>query len=441
MKKKLMIIAIFTTIASTFYGNPEIIKYEIKERETDLIKTSSTNFEKGIPTGFGSGIFFKEKDKSGNLYFYVISDRGPNGDGPLYDDSITKSSSKFFPSPQFTPTVAIVKVDKNTATVNDTIEIKVGDKKISGLPIPKGMTGATNEIALDENLNILGYDSNGLDTEAIVVDSKKNFWISDEYGPFIVNVDSKTGKIIKKLEPGKELPEIIKYRQPNRGMEGLAIDSNDKLYGIIQSTLDINNETANTAQFLRFIEVDPNTGKSKMYAYPHDIKDYKKSKDAKIGDLASIGNNKFLVIEQGTMANKKMKNMIYLLDTTNATDITNITKYSKPLEYAKDISDIQTIKKVPFLDLREYGWEEEKAEGLAIIDDFTIAITSDNDFGIGMDVINGDKSKLTEYIVSSDKKVTLNGQPVNVSFRAFPTENKSKLWIIKFPEPIKNYFK
>jgi len=440
MKNSLRIFSILAVLTSTLYAEPVISKLEIKERKEDTIKTSNSSFANGIPAGFGSGIFFKEKDKNGNLYFYVISDRGPNGDGPIYEEESNKISTKFFPTPSFTPTIAIVKVSASGAQVVDKVEIKTNNKKITGLPIPNGVVGATNEIALNETLDKLGYNVNGLDTEAVVVDNKGNFWISDEYGPFILNIDSKTGNIIKKLEPENGLPEIIKYRQANRGMEGLAISKDGTLYGIVQSTLDINGETSNSAQFLRVVEVNPISGKTKMYAYPHDIKDYKKSKDAKIGDMASIGDNKFLIIEQGKMANKQMKNMIYLMDISDATDISDKKINNKELEYEKGNLDIKMIKKIPLLDLRAYGWEEEKAEGIAVIDEKTIAITSDNDFGIGMQVINGDNDKLTEYVVNKDKKITLNGQEVNVQFKVVPTGVSSKLWIIEFPKPIKAYF-
>ena len=439
MKNSLKFLSILAVSASVLYGNPVINKFEIKERKEDLIKSSINTFSEGIPSGFGSGIYFKEKDKSGNLYFYVISDRGPNGDGPIFLENGVKSASKFFPAPNFTPAIAVVKVGKDGAEVIDKIEIKANNKKITGLPLPTGLIGSTNETALSAGLDKLGTDINGLDTEAIVADKKGNFWMADEYGPFVANIDGKTGNILEKLSPGNGLPEIIKYRQANRGMEGLAINNEGLLYGVVQSTLDINGETANSAQFLRVVEVNPKTKATKMFAYPHDIKDYKKSKDAKIGDLVSLGNNKFLIIEQGKMANKEMKNMIYIMDLSKATDISGKKISDKELEYAKENLGIEMIKKAPLLDLRTYGWVEEKAEGLALIDERTIAITSDNDFGIGMDVLNGDIEKLGEYIVETDKKVTLNGQEVKVGFKVLATGITSKLWIIQFPKNITEY--
>jgi len=56
-----------------------------------------------------------------------------------------------------------------------------------------------------------------------------------------------------------------------------------------------------------------------------------------------------------------------------------------------------------------------------------------------MDVLNGDIEKLGEYVVETDKKVTLNGQEVKVGFKVLATGITSKLWIIQFPKNITEY--
>ena len=88
----------------------------------------------------------------------------------------------------------------------------------------------------------LNNDIDGLDTEGIAVDKNGNFWLCDEYGPFIVKAD-KHGKIIEKYGPKEGLPEILKYRVPNRGFEGFTIDEKGYVYAAVQSPLDINGET------------------------------------------------------------------------------------------------------------------------------------------------------------------------------------------------------
>lgn len=151
-------------------------------------------------------------------------------------------------------------------------------------------------------MNSLGYDINGLDPEGIAIDKDGNFWISDEYGPFIIKVD-KNGKILEKLEPGNGLPEIVKHRIPNRGIEGLTIDKNGNIYAAVQSTLNVDGKTKDTAIFTRVLKIDPDTKEVKTFAYPID-KNYKSNSAAKIGDIYAVDENKLLIIEQGKQKGK-----------------------------------------------------------------------------------------------------------------------------------------
>jgi hypothetical protein len=55
--------------------------------------------------------------------------------------------------------------------------------------------GSTNEVAFSDTLKVLKGDNRGLDTEGITPDGKGGYWLCDEYGSFLINVDSK-GKIL-----------------------------------------------------------------------------------------------------------------------------------------------------------------------------------------------------------------------------------------------------
>ena len=404
------------------------ITYDGEERE----------FITGINPGYGSALTFKGEDKDGNLEFYAVTDRGPNGDIPKYIENGKETAGKFFPVSDFTPSIGVIKVKRNKAEIVDSIPLRNSfGEKISGRVIPKGLLGTTGEIPLNFDMSRLNNDIDGLDTEGIAVDKNGNFWLCDEYGPFIVKAD-KHGKIIEKYGPKEGLPEILKYRVPNRGFEGITIDEKGYVYAAVQSPLDINGETKKTAGYTRIIKFNPETKESVMYAYPVD-KGYKNFGAAKIGDICSVGNEKFLVIEQGKQ-NGKMQNLIYMIDINEADEIEN----NGDLEYGK-LKKLNPAKKELVLDLRKYGWDIEKAEGLTILPDGkTIAVVNDNDFGIATKIEDPDHidSEMEDYIYDGNKKeFTYKGKTAPkakvIMTQNSKSERESKIWLFEMDKKIK----
>ncbi|MDI3525487.1 MAG: hypothetical protein PWP42_737 [Candidatus Atribacteria bacterium] len=304
-------IFLFGHVTGTSYAqiSPlEVIKCSVIVPEEFYVSYQGNN-QKDFPNGFkpavGSGITVKSVNSDGSIELYFITDRGPNTDGPKYKDVSNEYKSIIFPAPKFQPQIALGILKNGKVEVVETIALKNKEgEPVTGLPITPGLIGATNEIALTENLQIIGYSNDGLDPEGIALDHEGNFWICDEYGPFVAKFDKK-GKLLKKYAPNNGLPEVLKYRIPNRGFEGITVAPNGKIYIAMQSVLNIEGKTAVTAQFTRIVELDPLTGKTRMYAYPIDRENYKSPKDAKIGDIFAISNDKLLLIEQGKDKEKR----------------------------------------------------------------------------------------------------------------------------------------
>jgi hypothetical protein len=128
-----------------------------------------------------------------------------------------------------------------------------------------------------------------------------------------------------------------------------------------------------------------------LYAYPLDSTMYASGKTggAKLGDLVALGGGKFIVIEQGAGVDGKVFNRLMLVQIpTDATDLaamgTDLEKSSMTGAAVNGVNyaNVVTLKKTVLFDLNGAGWLAEKAEGLALVDDYTLALVNDDDFGL-----------------------------------------------------------
>lgn len=479
-------------------GAVQITKYILQADSKDFIPFEGSNaavksdFPQGFYPAVGSGLAFKGKAADGALEFYGITDRGPNGDSPnapTVADPTKSGITKMFPAPNFAPAIGLISVGKSGALLKSRSPLMVdATNKVSGRPLPVGSVGSSGETPLTENLKyeptVLAFDANGLDTESLVYDAaNKVFWTSDEYGPFIVKIDATNNRVLKKYAPGAgaaDLPVVLASRRVNRGMEGLTMDSNGKLHGFLQSPIepfvsgksqeavdasDMDKDGKNTdkvklkdyAQFARWIEFDPVTETSRLYAYPIDGAMYDKNRtgNCKLGDVVALGSGKFLVIEQGTGTDGKVHN--YLMLVEGVASATNIAAAGVELE-ANSIdgatvsspawSAVVTLKKKMLLDLNAAGWLAEKAEGLALVDANTIALINDNDFALRTVLTDAAGNFLDGDITACT--VDANGAIVNDGncapgatggrvTRGFDSERPTRLWLFKFPKNLTSY--
>ncbi|KRB88428.1 esterase-like activity of phytase family protein [Duganella sp. Root198D2] len=459
--------------ASSFY-----IPYEGSDAKV------KAEFPQGFLPSYGSALAFKGANANGDLEFYGLTDRGPNGDGPNVPNPGGSGTmgAKIFPAPSFTPSIGIITVGKGGAVLNTSLPIKVSaTTNSSGLAIPAGTPGNSAEVPVFDSMKYDAatkavFSANGLDTEAIAFDKKRNaLWVSDEYGPFIVKVDAASGVIQSRYAPGSGLPAIFAKRRANRGMEGMALDTaTDKLHGFLQSPLTDGSapysvtgkseQVERFARFTRWIEFDPTTGSTgRMFAYPLNGAEYADGRtgNAKLGDMVALGNGKFIVIEQGAAPGGKVFNKLMLVEIGSATDI-NAAAYNpatSDLEKSSmgavavngaDWSKVVTLKKTLLLDLNAIGWLAEKAEGLTIVDGSTLALANDNDFGMktriftpaGEAVADADVTKCNVdangTIITSSAAGCNAANTIRVA-RGDDRERPSRLWLIKFSKALNTY--
>jgi hypothetical protein len=451
---KIKTISLVISCALSFSGlaaQPQAEHYIVSFPEGTRVSYSgafASTFPDGLPVGIGSGLLFTGKQGDA-LTFATVTDRGPNADSP----DVGKHESKIFVTPDFAPLLMNIRVQNGKAEATDARPLHDDKGNINGLPLQDGVIGSTNEVALSDTLKVLKGDNRGLDTEGITPDGKGGYWLCDEYGPFLINVDQR-GKILaihgpqanegeKSIAGG--LPNILKWRQPNRGFEGLTRMPDGRIIAAVQSTLDIDGKNKKQARFTRLVSFDPATGKTAMYGYPIDSEAYSKNSDAKIGDIVALDNQHILLIEQGSDKNDAMRNLIYKVDLSAATDL---AAFDKPGKYPESDDEkalaqrgIKLAAKTLVVDLRQLGWQQEKAEGLALIDSKTLAVANDNDFGVKtvmQNPVEGKKRK--DYRLNEKGELTVEGKPVATTIGVKPLkkpETDSELWIVTLPEPLK----
>lgn len=412
MKKQLRALLI---LASTMLLSPTESKAQVSLLQ-DYVNTNSA------PIGTFQGINYKEGGFSA-LYpiagtngkeFWTCSDRGVNIDAananpaechPTYD--------KIYAFPSYAPKIHRIRLNGNQVEILQTITMKrPNGTTASGIINPTGFGSTELEVASTDtvqvctnfNSKIAPKDVFGIDSEGLVVDKDGNFWICEEGGPTIWKLN-KNGVVVKRFTPyanlaGAEaidvqIDEVFKYRKNNRGFEGIAITPNGKIYAIIQSPLLYPDKpTGEGTRIHRILEIDPVTNTTRMFAYLNDGiigssgSNQIRLRDWKIGDMAAINDHEFLVLEAALRGTTDIKRM-YKIDITNATPVTaGLYANNKTLEGLVDANGlaangITPVSKTLFMDLLATGWPAslEKAEGLAIIDQNTIAIANDNDYG------------------------------------------------------------
>jgi hypothetical protein len=336
--------------------------------------------------GFGSSL---APDPNAPGYFYLLTDRGPNTDN-------NDPAQKVFPMPDFSPQIGRFRLVGDKLVLVKVIELKTTTgRKITGLPNPRH--GNTGEIAVDLQGRDLGTDPDGLDSEGLVALKDGTFWISDEYGPWLVHVDAK-GRVMERVGPfpgAKSLPKVLALRRPNRGMESLTITPDGRtLVGMMQNPVDNPDPgIRKTSRLNRIIAYEPRTGASRQYAYLMD------ATSAVVSEIAAVTDRVFLVLERDQLypgdpkSPSKLKR-VYRIDLANATDITDPADApsgklvnGKTLEQLSEAdlaaAGILPVTKELVVDLLTVpGFVHDKAEGLAVINDRMIAVSNDDDFGI-----------------------------------------------------------
>lgn len=393
----------------------------------EQLNTAITNGARTVTKpGIGSALV---PDPRAAGFYYMLTDRGINGDYRYTDPVTGTTEGKYFPLPAFTPTIVRVRLDGSTIVIDRVIPIVDRDgNPVTGIP-----NDANDGLAFDSPTaagSPLPYNENGLDTEDMQLLPNGDFLIVEEHSPSIVVVDGTSGKVKVRYTPrGKTLnsanytvkdilPEILLKRRTNRGFENLALSSDGKTaYAVMQSPLgqksdpnyDASYKNSRVVRIVRLDVTDPlnATVTGHFVVMQSAASDYGKNSagltvtnkqtDMKFSAAAWHSKERILLLER---ANGKAK--IILVDMNAATNMLG-TAYENTLGpediataglglgglgiVPASVQEIFSTDELPDL-TREVAdttgttpSHEVKLEGMAVVGD-QILLANDNDFGI-----------------------------------------------------------
>jgi len=343
---------------------------------------------------FGSAGSAIEYTGTNDLYL-MASDRGPNDGNAQYRDRVHVVRLAVHPG---TATPLAASIIETTLLADQ-----------SGTPF----TGSSAAFAAN------GKPALRLDPEGVRMAhdpaAPGDFWISDEYGPYLyrfnheghrvaaINLPVGFTPVSPSADADQEMSTNPTGRITNRGMEGLAITPDGRtLVGLMQNALlqdhalDAAHKRIST--FTRLITIRLADGETHQYVYPLD------SIKNGCNEILAINDREFLVVERdSTVGADSASKKIYRINLTNATDISRSFEVEgKTIDYsgttaanglpaAGPLQGVHLITKESFIDLLDPAFKlagkdfPEKIEGLAWGPDFDngdklLIVASDNDF-------------------------------------------------------------
>jgi hypothetical protein len=339
-----------------------------------------------ITLGLGSGLARRAGDPPGVIW--AIGDRGPNIKvGPaMQDHGLAHLSglaglegAKIMPRPAIGPMLAQLRVEADTVTCLQVLPLRdATGATFDGLPGPGG-DAATMEPAFDLSGASLSSSLAGADTEGVVALADGTFRVAEEYGPSILVVDA-GGVVQARWVPkgGADalagaayrvedvLPALAARRRLNRGFEALALSPDEaRLHVILQSPLGGEDEVDPQGRDrARLWTLDARTGAPLAeHFYPFDAPEtFRRDaeagpvgpEDLKISEAVSLGGEHLLVLERISRTSKLYRVTL----------------------------DARILIKTLVLSTDDWPWIDADLEGLALLSDRELLLSTDNDFGV-----------------------------------------------------------
>ena len=371
--------------------------------DEELAKARSNGLKYADLPSIGSGLAKLSENE-----FVGITDRGPNGTATTSDGRTRRT----FPLPRFCPTIVRFKLNDGQIQIEESIPLK--DRRnhpISGLSNTEGDERLYESADSKEPLPL---DPNGVDPEGIRVLPNGNFLLVEEYAPSILVV-SPQGQVLVRYTPASKplpqatyptkpiLPNIFTQRRINKGFECLALSGDGKFaYAILQSPMgDSADPRFRNSRVARALKLDVSqplaarvVGEYLLLTSPASTYSAQQAQSKiSFSDAEWLGPERLLLIERGKGLVK-----LVLQDFSQATNVQGRMDSSN-LDFENVATDLDALRVQPaqartFCSTRDVpGLPADKLEGLALIGPDEIALSNDNDFGLG-DKATGEPSRI-----------------------------------------------
>jgi hypothetical protein len=362
-----------------------------------------------LSVGIGSSAFHHPKDPPNVIW--TLGDRGPNiACSDMKEIAGVElncreiKNSRVYPTPSYTPSIyRVLLLDDGTFQITDVIKLKDRNgRPLNGMPNPLHV--ASTETPLDGKGAKLQQDLRGIDAEALVRLSDGTFWVGEENAPSLAHF-SADGRMLERHVPkGTEadfegapykvvgsLPAIIAKRQSNRGIEAIAISPDERfLYFIMQNPLANPDSAAyQQARNTRLFKLDRKTTKV-LAEYVYTLDDpstfrrdpSKKQSDPRLSEMMAVGLDRLVILERTEQTTK-----LHEIELGGATNITGTSWDDVATKPSLEQTDVAAAKIVPVkktlrFDTADHSVIVGKTEGMTMLDDTTLLLTNDDDFGI-----------------------------------------------------------
>jgi len=266
---------------------------------------------------------------------------------------------------------------------------------------------STVDKSIRDNRLLTGAD---IDPESLRTDKNGHIWLGDEFGPFLIKLDS-SGKV---LRPEISLPNVVSPDNPTTnnlkpnlpssgGFEGMAINpSGDFLYPMLEASVmgDVN-------KTLRIYQFDVNSERYTDIIYRYRLDE----KATNIGDFVAVNSHEFLVLERNSASQAKDKpfKKVFLIDIDKVDEERFVQKRMLvDLMELNDPNDLDNDRQLT------YAFAYSHIENMLIIDKNTLLIANDNNYAGRTYFI---KIKLDQVLSLADfpKPNIINTNQININ--------------------------